>query len=413
MSAQATVAARADARSLQPEIILVSNDASETGAPRSLYTFAHWLAAHGKAKLRIVLAGGGPLEREFAELGPVYRTWRGDATAIGGVLRLSRAASWRIHRKAVLTVLANARRRWNPSLIYANTITTGHEMAALRRGDTPVITHVRELASLFPAIEQTCNLDATLRFTDRFIANSQATKDHLVQRYRVAPADVDVIHPFIDDTPEEAQRSGSAGIRRDLGLDGSVKLVVACGTLHSRKGTDLFVDVAAAVRARRSGDDVHFVWIGGDTTELKRDDMTRQLAERGLSALVSFVGHRSDYRRFLADADILLLTSREEPFGRVILEAGLYGKPSICFADSGGAPEFVRDDAGRVVPRGDVTAMAMATIDLLDSPQTRASLGACARERVLRDHRVDAGAPRLWSIIERLMAEAGSSACKT
>jgi glycosyltransferase involved in cell wall biosynthesis len=399
-----------DARSLQPEIVLVSNDASETGAPRSLYTFAHWLAAHGKAKLRIVLAGGGPLEREFAELGPVYRTWRGDGAAVEGILRLSRAASWRMHRKAILAALANARRRWNPSLIYANTITTGHEMAALRCGNTPVITHVRELASLFPAIEQTCNLDATLRFTNRFVANSQATKDHLVQRYGVAPVNVDVIHPFIDDTPEEAQRPCSAGVRRDLGLDGHVRLVVGCGTLHSRKGTDLFVDVAATVRARRSGDDVHFVWIGGDTTELKRDDMARQLAERGLSALVSFVGHRSDYRRFLDDADLLLLTSREEPFGRVVLEAGLYGKPSICFADSGGAPEFVRDDAGRIVPRGDVAAMAMATIDLLDSPETRASLGACARERVLRDHRVETGAPRLWSIIEQLMVEAGSSA---
>ena len=403
MIPQAAVNARANRRSVPPEIVLVSNDASETGAPRSLYTFAHWLAAHGKAKLRIVLAGGGPLEREFAELGPVYRTWRGDGAAVGGVLRLSRAASWRMHRKAVLRALANARRRWNPSLIYANTITTGHEMAALRSDRTPVITHVRELASLFPAIEQTCNLAATLRFTDRFIANSQATKDHLVQRYGVAPTDVDVIHPFIDDTPEEAQGPSSAGVRPDLGLDGHVKLVVGCGTLHSRKGTDLFVDVAAAVHAHRA-DDVHFVWIGGDTTELKRDDMARQLAERGLSAFVSFVGHRSDYRRFLADADPLLLTSREEPFGRVVLEAGLYGKPSICFADSGGAPEFVRDDAGRIVPRGDVAAMATATIDLLDSPQVRASLGACARVRVLRDHRVETGAPRLWNIIEHTMA---------
>ncbi|HXR56805.1 MAG TPA: glycosyltransferase family 4 protein [Casimicrobiaceae bacterium] len=400
---EATADPGADAHDVRPEIVLISNDASETGAPRSLYTFAHWLAEHGKAKLRIVLAGGGPLEREFGELGPVYRTWRGDGSAVERVLRLSRVASWRMHRKAVLTALANARRRWNPSLIYANTITTGHEMEALRCGNTPVVTHVRELASLFPAIEQTCNLDATLRFSDRFIANSQATKDHLVRRYSVAPANVDVIHPFIDDTPEALHPPGTAGVRRDLGLDDSVKLVVGCGTLHSRKGTDLFVDVAATVRARRPRDDVHFVWIGGDTTELKRDDMARLLAERGLSTFVSFVGHRSDYRRFLADADLLLLTSREEPFGRVVLEAGLYAKPSICFADSGGAPEFVRDDAGRVVPRGDVAAMSTATIELLDSPQMRSSLGACARERVLRDHRVDTGAPRLWRILEHAM----------
>lgn len=389
---------------MSPEIVFVSNDASETGAPQSLHTFVRWLVEHGKARPRIVLAGGGPLERSFAELGPVYRTWQGEDPATRGILALSRRASWRLHRRSVLDALARAGRRWQPALVYANTVTTGHEMAAIRRDDVPVITHVRELGSLFPAVEQTGNIGATLRFTRRFVANSQATKDHFVRRYAVPPARVDVVHPFIDDRPE-ANPEATDEPRALPNVDAGSRLVVGCGTLHRRKGVDLFVDVAAAIAAKGMGDGLRFVWVGGDTTQMTRDDAARDVARRGLSGIVSFVGHRSDHRRFLAQADLLLLTSREEPFGRVVLEAALFGKPTICFAESGGAPEFVRDDAGRVVPCGDVEAMARATIELLRSAATREALGACARSRVLREHSVDRGATRLWDIVERVLDE--------
>jgi glycosyltransferase involved in cell wall biosynthesis len=133
--------------------------------------------------------------------------------------------------------------------------------------------------------------------------------------------------------------------------------------------------------------------------------MQKRAIERGLSDVVSFIGHRTDYIDFLAAADLLLLTSREEPFGRVILEAGLFATPTVCFAGSGGAPEFIRDDAGRVVARENVDAMAIAAIELLDSAAITASLGARARERVVHEHSIEVGAPRIWNIVERAIAE--------
>jgi len=57
------------------------------------------------------------------------------------------------------------------------------------------------------------------------------------------------------------------------------------------------------------------------------------------------------------------------------------------------------------VERENAEAMATAVVELLDSPRLRRSLGAHARERALREHSVEAGAPRIWRIIERTIAD--------
>ena len=48
--------------------------------------------------------------------------------------------------------------------------------------------------------------------------------------------------------------------------------------------------------------------------------------------------------------DLFLSLSREDPYPLVVLEAARYKIPSLCFEESGGAPEFVEKDAGSVIP---------------------------------------------------------------
>jgi hypothetical protein len=70
-----------------------------------------------------------------------------------------------------------------------------------------------------------------------------------------------------------------------------------------------------------------------------------------------------------------MLTSREDPFPSSVLEAMSAGLPTVAFANSGGIPEMLRTrDAGQVVPRGDVAAMAEAAIALcgLSEPELSA-----------------------------------------
>ena len=72
---------------------------------------------------------------------------------------------------------------------------------------------------------------------------------------------------------------------------------------------------------------------------------------------------------------------RREAFGRVVIEALHAGVPVVAY-DDGALPELVRDNVeGRLVPAGNVGALASALAILAADAVTRRHMGVAARER--------------------------------
>jgi glycosyltransferase involved in cell wall biosynthesis len=163
--------------------------------------------------------------------------------------------------------------------------------------------------------------------------------------------------------------------------------VVAVGTPVWRKGPDLFVEVARQLTSRVVGRAVLFMWLGADTAA-GHPDLTGPLedVERlGLRNVVTFVPPTDRVFDHLKLADAFVLTSREDAFPLVCLEAGSVGLPIVCF-DAGGIPGLVGDDAGVVVPFPRLGAMADALAGLAAEPQRAAELGQAAARRVRAEH---------------------------
>lgn len=72
---------------------------------------------------------------------------------------------------------------------------------------------------------------------------------------------------------------------------------------------------------------------------------------------VIFLGFRKDINIIMNAADVLILPSRDEAFGRVIVEAQACGTPVIA-ANSGGAVEALDTDLGLLFEEGDVNDLA-------------------------------------------------------
>ena len=126
-----------------------------------------------------------------------------------------------------------------------------------------------------------------------------------------------------------------------------------------------------------------------------------RLRADGLDEKVTFLGDVDDVGTYLRRADLFLLTSREEPFGRVMLEAAFAELPVICFAGSGGAPEFVEEDAGIIVEWADPIAMADATLRLIRDKSLRMQLGRQASAKARLHFSTDRVFPRLLSTMRR------------
>ncbi len=391
----------------QTEILFLSPDASGTGAPYVLLLLLGWLKANTSLRLRVVLGQGGSREDQFRATAPTYNVETGEGFFVRHCLKMARSISWRLHRALSLRFVRSFARRYPSSVIYANTITNGELLSTLAIPGVPVITHVHELRSIFEQCRQEGNLDLALRHTDRFIAVASVVKENLVQGFGISLDQVEVCRGFIPFESLAAVHMESAAqkVRRLIGARPDDVLFVACGTLSTRKGPDLFLAVARRIEEHSVMKNSHFVWVGGNTSSPEYAALVSQVESLGMQNRMHFIGHRTDYLDFLAAAEVFLLTSREDPFPLVVLEAASFGKPIVCFEGAGGTPEFVQRDAGVCVPFGDVEAMVAATMTLAQSPEKRAEFGAVARQRVIENHGVDVGAARIHEILRKFLPD--------
>lgn len=94
-----------------------------------------------------------------------------------------------------------------------------------------------------------------------------------------------------------------------------------------------------------------------------------------LNDKLSFPGWIKDKKAFFADLDIFVLSSKNEPFGIVLLEAMAYGK-TIVSSRVEGPGEIFKDGAGAVLyPAGDYEALADALQDLISDEAKREAVG--------------------------------------
>lgn len=110
-----------------------------------------------------------------------------------------------------------------------------------------------------------------------------------------------------------------------------------------------------------------------------------QVAALGLSGRVRFAGYwaRDELVEAYRGLDVAVwLALGNDGGARGVLEAMAVGLPVVAY-DLPPMSEQLGQGAGRLVPAGNVTALAEALADLLSDPAQRAALGAAARERVL------------------------------
>jgi glycosyltransferase involved in cell wall biosynthesis len=171
------------------------------------------------------------------------------------------------------------------------------------------------------------------------------------------------------------------GLRQELGLVG-VPLVGVFGRISPWKGQHVLVE------ALRNLPRVHALLVGDALfgEDAYRDELEVLVKEADLSHRVHFLGFRDDVAALMEMTDIVVHTSvAPEPFGRVIVEGMLAGKPVVATA-AGGAAEIVRHGStGLLVKPGDAEALTGALRRLLADPNLAASFGAAGRQVAMEE----------------------------
>lgn len=210
----------------------------------------------------------------------------------------------------------------------------------------------------------------------RHMALSRSLRDEIV-RFTGLPEKVCVV-PNIVDT------SHFVGGAPRRGREAEERLLFV-GVLRYCKGLDVLFEALRVLLSR--GRKVRLTVIGDAFYESYRREAERlrqMVVELELRGVVDFVGGQPpvEVARQMRESHTLVLPSRAESFGVVLVEALACGIPVVA-TRSGGPEDIVTEDVGILVPPGDAEALARGLERVLDNLDTydAGRLSQYARER--------------------------------
>ncbi len=299
-------------------------------------------------------------------------------------------------------VRARARALAPLALVHSNGIKS-HLLGAWIKGGAKLLWHVRDFP---PAGEAGRLLGAAARRADGVVANSYAVAQAWKARYPRLGGRIEVAHNGVN-LPQFAHGQGELFRQRHQLWPGA-PLVGMIGVLAPWKGQEIFIQAARRVLDVRP--DTRFLIVGDDVYDTaghggRRQELERMAAGLGLSDALRFTGFVDEE---IADAYAALdlavhASTRPEPFGRVVIEAMAAGKPIIA-ADDGGVPEIIRHgENGWLTPPGDVEALALAILKLLEDQDLRAKLAGRAKSDVKLNYSAESHALRIQAIYNKII----------
>jgi len=293
--------------------------------------------------------------------------------------------SQEVVRKELAWLIGNVQ----PEILHFNSLSTSRIGGPVARQlEIPSLGYLRDIMKLSKkAIEDINQLD-------RIIAVSQATKDwHIGQG-------IDVTRTFVVYNGVDAETfcpssemavSNRPNIRAELSLASGAPILLFVGQIGIRKGVDLLA--AAFLQLAEHQTDLQLVIVGERHSRKQEaieyeDNIINSIQDSAYSHRVHWLGRRHDIAEIMRESTILVHPARQEPLGRVLLEAAASGLP-ILTTRVGGSAEILRqtDDPCSLDPLliapDSPDQLATRLLELIGNPEKLAEFGTTLRKRAI------------------------------
>jgi glycosyltransferase involved in cell wall biosynthesis len=350
----------------------------------------------------VILPPGSPQVGRYRSIGatvlerPIQRIRR--------TLKVSKVVAYGAFFLPEALQFARLIRRHKINLVHTNMEVVLQSGLAAKLAGVPSVYHVRGTSFATPRRVCDVTVGAIDRFSDEIIVISNAVAN--IFHERGIRDKVSVIFNSLNPANfDHVDACATRALRRELsgGVEGP--LVVTVGRINPRKGLECFVKACALIA--RKHPDVRFA-IVGDTADASEEDYLRTLQalanDLAVSDRLKFVPARRNIAELMSAIDIFVMTSVNEGFGRVIIEAMAARRPVVA-SEVGGILDIVRDGiTGRLVPPEQPYCFAEAISELLSRPELLSKMGGAGRTRVegcFSDH---VQLPAIMNIYTRLLS---------
>jgi glycosyltransferase involved in cell wall biosynthesis len=217
---------------------------------------------------------------------------------------------------------------------------------------------------------------AANRSTVRVLANSKATAAGFVSAGGRSDL-VRVVYDGLDAAPFTNTGADLDALRAELGQT-ALPVLGVFGRVTRWKGHDVVLRALVKVPSLMA------VFAGEEEDRAFGHELRLLAAKLGIADRVRFLGFRKDVPQLMRAVDCIVHISIDpEPFGRVVVEGMLAGRPVIA-TGAGGVPEIMEDGvSGILIAPGSPDELADALLRILSDPESAAQMAANGQARAL------------------------------
>tara|TARA_X000000950_G_C13874498_1_gene644256 strand:+ start:523 stop:1689 length:1167 start_codon:yes stop_codon:yes gene_type:complete len=351
---------------LKKKILIFSQDASSTGAPIFLLNLCKFLKLSGEYDLFLVFKDSGTLIEDFKKVGLVFIQNNLNNNKSKLIKILIRFFPIYKMRKIIFDLKVFI---FNPKILLSNTIVNSKIMSLVPKKGRKIITIVHEMKEVIDMYDK-LDLNSSsevIANSDKIIAVSRSVKKDLINQFNVSAAKIKVLYNHSNYFQKEnISKEDIEYWKSENGIPVNVFLVGTCGGPIWRKGPDIFLNIVKSFISKYPKKEIFFVWLGGIKNNSQFLDFQNEITRLEISKYVAIIPQIRNVHYFFNAINMLISTSREEPFGLTILEAGTYSKPCLAFKHSGGPEELLSNNRGIIVSYADYNTAADEINNLID-----------------------------------------------
>lgn len=373
----------------EKNILFITHDASRTGAPILLLNFINWMKNnHPEYNIYTLISSSGELIPEFQKISKEaffpYKYFNFKLNELNTLVQ-------KRNTRKVLKKINSM--KWD--FIFSNTIVNGKVLENINTLNIPVFSYIHELEYTIDFYDQTNQVEGTIKKTDFFICGSQTVQRCLIQKFgKVNAQNSSVVNSFADIQNNIIDFSIKKNLKQQLNIPEDSFVVGMVGAFSWRKGEDIFTEVAFL----NNEENIHFVWIGINN-EARLNQIKTDIDRVNKTVNLHLMPPSADYLRYYHMFDCFFLSSREDPYPLVMLEATSFGLPVIYFNNSGGAHEFLKDNYSFEIEFYDLQQVLQTIHYLKNNKKEIQENSQQLRENTINIHQTEKGAEKLFNLI--------------
>lgn len=298
-------------------VLLIGHDAHKHGAQMLLLNIATVLKTQLGHDVVVLLKEGGALLAEYRKVAPTH-------------------------------VLNSQRKGWLDKFLdgsefdYAvtNTAVTGDLVPKLKARNLRVSSLVHEMPELIADYQLEEHIKALAANSDFTVFAAEPVKNGFNSLVESAQSS-QIIKPQGSYQQVVFDPAARFQLRDKLGVSRDQKIVINAGYADRRKGFDLFVQAAA--RSSDVGSNMKFVWVGAIDAAMSSWLDETYAVDHPVHKHLVLIGFTENIAPYYSAADVFFLTSREDPYPTVVLEAMNAGLPVVVFRDNTGFDDLMLD----------------------------------------------------------------------